>query len=277
MGQIGYGYGSEWHLMRLKANHQQWLNKGIKEGTGLHGNVKWLDFGFKDCLDQEILDVDTMDKSVSYEGLLTKIAQEQGLDKAKLVHDYEARWAGGGHLSFDSVVFIDGCVVPLEAKGHLSETCGGAYGVKRRLDKGQLNSKEEKTAPKRIEQMNRLLEKPFVERYGCLPNLDCYVNEEYYQLANRVMFISFLKEEGVQAKLVYLLFEGAFEHSFGLRKPPYPSANWDDYYRWYSVLLKHLGMKEKCQALNDDVIFLIVPVHGGSISRLYPLGASTNE
>ena len=34
MAEIGYGYGSEWHLMRFMARHRKLLEKAIRESIG---------------------------------------------------------------------------------------------------------------------------------------------------------------------------------------------------------------------------------------------------
>lgn len=45
MGRIGYGYGSEWHLLRHLGYHCAYLSQRVAEVIGGQG-VEWLDFGF---------------------------------------------------------------------------------------------------------------------------------------------------------------------------------------------------------------------------------------
>ena len=45
MGKIGYGYGSEWHLLRYLGYHRTYLNKHILRLTGGE-RIEWLDFRF---------------------------------------------------------------------------------------------------------------------------------------------------------------------------------------------------------------------------------------
>ncbi len=45
MGKIGYGYGSEWHLLRHLGYHHAYLSQKVTEVVGGQG-VAWLDFGF---------------------------------------------------------------------------------------------------------------------------------------------------------------------------------------------------------------------------------------
>jgi len=45
MAKIGYGYGSEWHLLRYLGYHRNYLNQEIDNQLGLQV-IKWLDFNF---------------------------------------------------------------------------------------------------------------------------------------------------------------------------------------------------------------------------------------
>ena len=45
MGTIGYGYGSEWHLLRYLGYHRHYLSQEILNMIG--GEIlQWLDFKF---------------------------------------------------------------------------------------------------------------------------------------------------------------------------------------------------------------------------------------
>jgi hypothetical protein len=45
MGEIGYCYGSEWHLLRWLGRHRDELNKRVEAEIGADA-VRWLDFHF---------------------------------------------------------------------------------------------------------------------------------------------------------------------------------------------------------------------------------------
>jgi hypothetical protein len=45
MGKIGYGYGSEWHLLRYLGYHRDYLQNSILQITG-GSHIQWLDFPF---------------------------------------------------------------------------------------------------------------------------------------------------------------------------------------------------------------------------------------
>lgn len=64
MGDIGYGYGSEWHLLRYLGRHQNDLNREIEKESKLQALdarvMDWLDFLFSNhwTLDGEWRKVD---------------------------------------------------------------------------------------------------------------------------------------------------------------------------------------------------------------------------
>lgn len=45
MGKIGYGYGSEWHLLRYLGYHRAYFSEEIVHIVGGQA-VEWLDFPF---------------------------------------------------------------------------------------------------------------------------------------------------------------------------------------------------------------------------------------
>lgn len=62
MGKIGYGYGSEYHLLRFMGRHRRLLDQRVLASTG-GDSVEWLDFCFhlaKPWLDAEIKGLDFM-------------------------------------------------------------------------------------------------------------------------------------------------------------------------------------------------------------------------
>ena len=49
MTQIGYGYGSEFQLLRFLGHHRNDLEEAIRKAIGdSHGNFYWFDFDFAD-------------------------------------------------------------------------------------------------------------------------------------------------------------------------------------------------------------------------------------
>ena len=48
MGHLGYGYGSEFQLLRFMGRHRNFLDDEIKKQINIVGDIKWLDFEFTD-------------------------------------------------------------------------------------------------------------------------------------------------------------------------------------------------------------------------------------
>ena len=48
MGHLGYGYGSEFQLLRFMGRHRNLLDDEIKKQINIVGDIKWLDFEFTD-------------------------------------------------------------------------------------------------------------------------------------------------------------------------------------------------------------------------------------
>ncbi len=48
MGDMRFGYGSEWHLLRFLGRHRNYLNQQILKVMGSEGccRIEWLDFNF---------------------------------------------------------------------------------------------------------------------------------------------------------------------------------------------------------------------------------------
>jgi hypothetical protein len=111
---IGYGYGSEYHLMRFLGRHRDQLNKCIKEAIGLknESDIHWLDFGFtKNGDDQELCGIAFLEGIVSTE-------KYNAIDE--LYHRYSInnidRWQ-----HWDAVFTLNDTVYLVEAKAHKPE------------------------------------------------------------------------------------------------------------------------------------------------------------
>ncbi len=111
MGKIGYGYGSEWHLLRYLGYHRGCLNEQILNLIGGQ-QLDWLDFGYsKDNAplkrDKELVGLEFIDNP-----------------------DVQRRWyafwpQSGSAQNWDAVgkIFVDGKEewLLVEAKAHIKE------------------------------------------------------------------------------------------------------------------------------------------------------------
>jgi len=178
MGEIGNGYGSEWHLLRHLGRHRAYLNEEVSAATGAT-SVRWLDFPFdgkKPRLDGE------------WEGLEFLPVN----DPARTAwNDY---WPQTGtQQNWDAIgkASISGREewLLVEAKAHLDELksrCGAK-------EKGGLRQIRDALA---------------VLKRALGVDEECDWLNGYYQLANRLAVLNFLTQNGVPARLVLIYFTG---------------------------------------------------------------------
>jgi hypothetical protein len=234
MGKIGYGYGSEWHLLRHLGYHREDLSRKTLKETG--GNsIEWFDFGFskenaplRD--DKELLGLEF-------------IEDEQVREKWKSFWPQTGNaqnWDAVGKIYFDD---RDEWLL-VEAKGHVGEIeskCGAANPVSKR----RIYSALEKTS------------QTFGNQSGPVENW----LEPYYQYANRLAVLYFLMKEcapSVDARLLFIYFYG--ENRDNCECP-------QDEQGWLPVIQKindRLGV-DKSYELAKRVHHLFLPVNPASV------------
>ena len=178
MSTIGYGYGSEWHLLRFLGYHRQYLNQQVEQAV--NGNlIEWLDFPFDS-------------KANIYD------AEWKGLDF--LTDDHPARkewekfWPQSGNVqNWDAVGRIKSSQqeewLLVEAKASLQElesSCG---------------AKEHGGLP-----VIRAAFQETKEAFSVPPEANWLT--PYYQYANRLSVLYFLTKNNVPARLLFVYFIG---------------------------------------------------------------------
>jgi hypothetical protein len=117
MGKIGYGYGSEWHMLRYLGYHRNWLNCEILKLTGGR-RISWIDHLFSRKHqplenDRELVGVEFIDHQ-NVEALWQQYWPQSGQAQ---------NWDAVGQIHFnDRVEWL-----LVEAKGHRGEvvsSCG---------------------------------------------------------------------------------------------------------------------------------------------------------
>lgn len=186
MAEIGYGYGSEFQLMRFLGHHRQELNKMIKNATGESENIQWLDFPFDD-------------NKISGDG------EWKGINCFKLLEnkdDFKAiksKWKDfwpqrGTAMNWDGIFRIGKKWFFVEAKAHEEECfqkCNSTHSVSR------------KTISDAFEKTKGWLDATKTENQ--------WIDTDCYQLANRLAFLYFCKEIcGIDAGLVYIGFVNGY-------------------------------------------------------------------
>jgi hypothetical protein len=228
MAEMADGYGSECHLLRFLGRHRECFDKQVCARTGAQA-VNWLDFHF--------------DRTKRW-----KDAERKGLDFLRSGHPALTAWAGfwpsrGNSPNWDAVgiaKYQDGDEwLLVEAKAHVEELfsdCkasehGGLPAIKRALE----STKSVLGIPSDRDWLQR-----------------------YYQYANRLTILNFLRGNGVPARLLFVYFTG---DSFKAD----PSCKFDcpkDEAGWKAALQAQsqwLGL-EQPHPLADYVHKLFVPI-----------------
>jgi len=182
MAEIGFGYGSEYQLLRYLGHHRNELNKTIQENTRLKGELIWLDFP-KDknrlSLDGEYRGIEFLKNGVSqFEDLWLK---------------WKEYWSSNGNLpNWDGIILhkigSNEEWIIVEAKAHLKEI--------------QSTTKSSS---------NKTIQKAFVKTQNRFDICNDNWFDKYYQLANRLAFINFLLDNKINASLLYIYFLNGYE------------------------------------------------------------------
>ena len=181
MGIIGHGYGSEFHLLRYLGRHRHDLNQAVEEQTG--GRVlDWLDCGFDQArrfphLDTEWRGVDFVDQDTDVRSDWSKFWPQTG---------NVPNWDAVGLLQSSSYVEF----LLVEAKAHSAEIQSECTAV----EAGGLA-------------MIRQALGETIAANGFASNAENWLRP-YYQHANRLAQLHFLRQHNVPARLLFIYFLG---------------------------------------------------------------------
>ena len=227
MAQIGYGYGSEFQLMRFLGHHRHLLESEICKQTGIgEGQFNWLDFDFADR--RKVI---SGDKELSGLLFLSKIPF---LDKETIdviLKDYKRYKIRNINTwqSWDAVFTLDKTIYLVEAKARVGEM---AYDPKERKSDNEILSFME-------------------DNLSALPVSSEWL-KRYYQLANRLATTAFLQKKGISAKTICIFFTNGYsEPILGKRKKIVNMANTNDdasiadYKNEIKLEMETLGIREE--------------------------------
>jgi len=186
---IGAGYGSEFHLMRYLARYRNLLNRRIDEKTG--GRVvEWLDFvpGKPEEYDTSVPNEPVLP---DHELVGLEFLKDE---RGNVVKEWAAFWPQrGNQQNWDAVarMEISGMEYWLlvEAKANTQEI---------RSDCGAESESSIKTIDEALEKT--------CKAFGLKPKGNLKIR--YYQYANRLAVLHFLKEHNIPAKLLFIYFVG---------------------------------------------------------------------
>jgi hypothetical protein len=187
MGEMGLGYGSEYQLMRFLGHHRNELEGNILKNTRINSDLnfdlQWLDYP----KDNSRGSGDGEYKGINF---LPLKARE------KISENWKKYWPQTGNPpNWDAVIFCTPIVsdskladewIIVEAKAHLEEmeSSSGATGTSREI-----------------------ISKAFDEtkkRFDIQTNNNWF--EKYYQLANRLAFVNFMLDNGINVSILNIFF-----------------------------------------------------------------------
>lgn len=190
MAQIGYGYGSEWQLLRFLGHHRDALNNAISEQTGIKGDFHWLDFGFADWTksisgDEEIKGISFLKELIKNDALYQKIETEYKSYEIGNIDNWQ---------NWDAILVVDKDIYLIEAKAHKAELASG---------KEMHGGKSFKNILKYMKE--QLPDFPVSEEWM----------KDYYQLANRLattaLLNKHLNKEGIIVKTMGIYFVNGYD------------------------------------------------------------------
>lgn len=180
MAQIGYGYGSEYQLLRFLGHHRHELERKISEQIG-QGSFDWEDFEYAN---PKI--VISGDKEITGLEFLKRLYPNQ---YQEVEAEYKAYIKKADWQYWDAVFSHNGTLYLVEAKAHISE----------------LSSGKEEHGDSSKELILRYFESQLLK----LPVNRVWL-QEYYQLANRLATAALLNKHGIKTKVLYLFFVNGY-------------------------------------------------------------------
>ncbi|MCK4357246.1 MAG: hypothetical protein KAW92_00610 [Candidatus Cloacimonetes bacterium] len=176
MGKMAIGYGSEFHLLRLLGRHRKELNKAIRCELKISSSIDWLDFPYNK-------------KTVTYDGeyIGVDFLEIPGIEK-----EWEKCWPSKKNaMNWDAIAKVEDEWLLFEAKAHAGELKSNS--VASNTSQIEITKSFKKLASKRgIKITNDWL-------------------KQYYQKANRLLFLHFLHDYDIKAKLVFIYFINGYE------------------------------------------------------------------
>jgi len=185
MAEMGLGYGSEFQLLRFLGHHRHELEGSILRNTKINPdltyNMDWLDYPkdkTRKSLDGEYTGIDFLPPKL----------------QKKISENWKKYWPKNGQ-NWDAILYCSPLVpnspledqwIIVEAKAHIKELESPCQA-------------KDKESVKKIESAFEA-----TQHFNIKPNNSWF--KQYYQLANRLAFINFLLDNGIQCSLLNIYF-----------------------------------------------------------------------
>ena len=180
MAEMAIGYGSEYQLLRYLGHHRRFLFEKIKEVINSQEEIEWIDYPVDE-------------KRLSMDGELKGVECFKVLPCYNSIYEaWKMFWPQSGNSqNWDGIFKVGNTWYFVEAKAHLDEAFQNC-GAKNTESRKKIINAFELTCG------NKDLAKKWIESNS-------------YQLANRMAFLHFCKENGIDAKLCYISFLNGFK------------------------------------------------------------------
>ena len=180
MAEMAIGYGSEYQLLRYLGHHRRFLFQKIKDVIHTQEEIEWIDY----LVDEKRLSMDGELKDVECFKLLPCYKS--------ICEAWKMFWPQRGNShNWDGIFKVGNTWYFVEAKAHLDEAFQNCEAKNTDSRKKIINAFEMTCG-------NKDLAKKWIESNS-------------YQLANRMAFLHFCKESGIDAKLCYISFLNGFK------------------------------------------------------------------
>lgn len=201
MAEMAIGYGSEYQLLRYLGHHRNYFFDMIKKSTKQDEDIVWLDYPValqRLSMDGEFKGIECFakDKSINFEDLSRK---------------WKEYWPTSGNSQNWDGIFLQGNTwYFVEAKAHLDEANQYCSAI------SEESINKIKTAFLRTTNSEELAEK--------------WLKSNCYQLANRLSFIRFCKDNNIKAKLCYINFINGYRSSNNVKSENDWKLKWEEEY-----------------------------------------------
>jgi hypothetical protein len=181
MAKLGYGYGSEFHLLRLLGRHRNSFDLKILQAFGYTDKkIEWLDYKYDSkqfIPDKEYIGIDFLENTAEYK---------------RLKNSWRNYWPSSYNAqNWDAICKIDDEWILIEAKAHKDEILSNS------------------TASQPSKQFISERFKDIKLKYGITSTEDW--NDKYYQKANRILFLEYLEANKIKAKLLFVYFLNGYK------------------------------------------------------------------
>ena len=221
--EMGLGYGSEYQLLRFLGHHRQELESYILKNTNINENLlyhmEWLDFP-----------KDNTRKSL--DGEYTGIGFLPDTLKNKVSNNWKKYWPKKSQ-NWDAILYCS----PIVPKSKLEDKW---IIVEAKAQLKELDSPCKAESEKSIKQIETAFEA--TQKRFNIKTKDSWL-KQYYQLANRLAFVNFMLDNGIQCSLLNIYFLNGWS-----KKPENNVLKIGDWKKAIQAEYSYLGIND-----NDEV------------------------